>query len=123
MLEMVRGQCAMLGRQRSAMLVRQLLGVKAHPEAMFRGRLEQAIDLLGGEGDRLAECVDAGGKPSLGNLRDELVDDLADIMRAPVALVGWACSASKVGTIRTASLSPSCLAALSKRISLFGSSP
>ena len=40
------------------------------------------------ERDRLAKGVDARREPLLRGRRDQLVDDLADIMRAPVALVG-----------------------------------
>src|SRR6185369_6131293 len=57
-------------------------------KAMMRGGLEQALDLLWSEGDAFAKCVDAGRNSLLRRCRDELVDDLADVMRATVALVG-----------------------------------
>ena len=70
------------------MLVRQLLGVEADAKAVVRGGLEQPLDLVRREGDRVAKGVDAGREALLGRRGDQLVDDLADIMRAPVALVG-----------------------------------
>ena len=42
------------------LLVRQLLGVEPDAEAVVRGGLEQALDLVRGEGDGVAEGVDAG---------------------------------------------------------------
>ena len=121
----------MVGRERAisrgkrgAVLVRQLLGVEPDAQAVMRRRLEHPLDLFRREGDRLAKSVDAGREPLLRGGRDQLVDDLADIMGAAVRWsAGSACSASKVGTIRTASPSPSSLAIFSRRSSLFGSSP
>ena len=55
---------------------------------MVRRRLEQALDLVGREGDRLAKSIDAGRDTLLRSGRNQLVDDLADIMGAAVALVG-----------------------------------
>ena len=88
MLEMIGGKRAIFGRERGAVLVRQLLGMKPHAQAVVRRRLEQPLDLVGREGDRVAEGIDAGRDALLGRGRDQLVDDFADVMRAAVALVG-----------------------------------
>ena len=87
MLEMIGRQRAILRGERGAVLVRQLLGVKPDAQAVVRRGLEQPLDLVGREGDGFAECVDAGREALLGRGRDQLVDDLADIMGAAVALV------------------------------------
>src|SRR5438034_10887205 len=81
----------MLGGKRSAMLVRQLLGVKADAEAMHGRSLEQALDLVRSEGDGVAKGIDTGRELLLRDFGDQLVDDLADIMRAAIALVGGKC--------------------------------
>ena len=84
---MVRRQCAILRGERRALLVRQLLGVEADPEAMMGGGLEQPLDLLRGEGDGVAKGIDAGRDPLFGRGGNELIDDLADIMGAAVGLI------------------------------------
>ena len=55
---------------------------------MMRRRLEQPLDLVGREGDGVAESIDAGREALLWQPRNQLVDDLADIMCAAVGLVG-----------------------------------
>ena len=70
------------------MLVRQLLGMEPHAKAMMRGGLEHALDFVGREGDRLTEGIDAGGEALLRCSRDQLFDDLADVMGPAIALVG-----------------------------------
>ena len=47
-----------------------------------------ALDFVPGEGDGFAKCVDASRNPLLGRGGDQLVDDLADIMRAAVLGLG-----------------------------------
>ena len=73
------------------MLVRQLLGVQANPQAMMRRGLEQALRLLGREGDRVAKGIDARRETRLSGFRDQPVDDLADVMRTSVALLRRDC--------------------------------
>ena len=55
---------------------------------MLRGGFEHSLDLVGRERDGFAKGVDAGRELLPCDLGNELVDDLADIMRAAVALVG-----------------------------------
>src|SRR4051812_31793762 len=88
MLEMVGRKRAILGGERGSMLVRQLLGVEADPKPVVGGRLEQPLDFPRREGDRVAECVDAGRQAGLRRLRNKLVDDLADIMSSAILLLG-----------------------------------
>src|SRR5438094_576231 len=77
----------MLRGDRCAVLVGELLSVDLYSEAMVCRGLEQAADLIRGEGDPLAKGVDAGRQFRFRDLRDQLVDDLAHVMRAAVALV------------------------------------
>src|SRR5205823_2761229 len=72
--------------ERGAVLIGQLLGVELDPEAMRGRSLEQASDLIGRECDRIAIGVDCRRELGLRNFRDQLVDDLADVMRAAVGL-------------------------------------
>ena len=125
MFEMVGRQRAILRGERGAVLVRQLLGVEPDAQAVVRGGLEQALDLLRGEGDGVAKGVDAGGKAGLGGSRDQLVDDLRHIMRAAVALVGRQRMQREQGAERCAPprLRRAGLASLSSRISALGSRP
>ena len=58
MFEMIGRQRAILRGERGALAVRQLLGVEADAKAVLRGGLEQALDLLRGEGDGVAISVD-----------------------------------------------------------------
>src|SRR5690348_7497093 len=88
MFEMIRGQRPILRRERRSMLVRELLCVQANPEAVMGGGLEQALDLVRRERDRLAKSVDAGCNALFRSRGNQLVDDLADIMGAAIALIG-----------------------------------
>jgi len=85
---MVGRQRTILRGERGAMLVRQLLGVKADAQAMVSGGLEQTLDLVRREGDGVAIGVDTGRNALLRRRGNEFVDDLAHIMRAAVFLVG-----------------------------------
>ena len=124
MFEMIGRQGAILRGERGAMLVRELLGVEADAQAVVRGGLEDALDLFGSEGDGFAKGVDAGRDALLGRRRNQLVDDLADIMGAAILLVGGQrMEGEQGGTSRTASPSPSPPAILRIRSSLSGSSP
>ncbi len=88
MLEMVGAERMIFCGQRGALLIGQLLGVETHREAV-RGRgLEQPLDLLGGERHAFAKGVDAGREAGLGRGGDELVDHLADVVRAAVLFGG-----------------------------------
>src|SRR4051794_33958832 len=79
---------AILRGERRPLLVGQLLGMEPDAQAMVGGGLEQPLDLFRSESYRIAKSVDAGGQTRLRGLRDELVDDLTDIMRAAVFLLG-----------------------------------
>ncbi len=83
---MVGRQSAILGGKRGAMLVGQLFGVKPYSQAVRRGRLEQAFDLVRGERNGVAISIDDSDLPRLGGGGDQLVDDVAQIMRSAVAL-------------------------------------
>ena len=88
MLKVISRQGVILGGKRGAMLVRQLLGVEPDAEAMMRGSLEQPLHLVPRERDRIAIGVNACRNALLGRGGNELVHDLADVMSAPVTLVG-----------------------------------
>ena len=62
---MVGGQSAILRGERGAGLVGELLGMELDPEAVLAGRAEQALDLVRGESDGVAERIDAGRQPAL----------------------------------------------------------
>jgi len=65
--------------------------MEPHGQAVMRGGLEQAFDFFRSESDRFAKGIDACGDPLRRCGRDQLIDDLADIMRAAVALAGGKC--------------------------------
>ena len=95
------------------------------PKAVLVGRLEQGAHLVGGEADPLAKGVDRRRQPGLGHRRDHLLDRHPDIILAAVAMLGRQARAAPAGSAptRTASLSPSALAASSIFISLGTSRP
>ena len=85
---MIGRQGTELRRKLGAVLVGQLLGVKADPKSVLSCGLEQARDFVGAESDRVAIGIDAGRELRLGDLGQKLVDDFADIMGAAVLAVG-----------------------------------
>jgi hypothetical protein len=87
MLKMVRRKGSIFGSKSGSVLVRQLLGVKANAKAVVGRGLKEAFNFFPRKGDRLAKGIDAACKSLRGRSRNELVDDLADIVRASVPLV------------------------------------
>ena len=72
--EMIGRQRVVARRQRRAMQVRELVGMQLDRQAARLRRVEHARDLLGREGDALAEGIDGVGKAGLLDLRDHGAD-------------------------------------------------
>ena len=77
--EMVGRQRAEARGERRAAEVGELVGMQLDRQAERLRRVEDARDLLGREGDALAEAVDGVGQPFGGDGRQHLVDDQVDI--------------------------------------------
>ena len=115
MFEMVGRKRAELGRQRGAVQIAELLGVELDPQAVLGRRLEQRPHLVRREADPLAKGVDRA-RPGPASAAAGIMLSIASrtkSSRRSRNSGGSAWSASRVGTTRTVSLSPSALAACS----------
>ena len=78
---MVGRQRTVARRKRRAAEIAQLFGMQLDRQAQFCRLLEDPLDLIGREGDVLAETVDRIGQPGIGGGGQHLSADEVDVIR------------------------------------------